>query len=246
MSNRARVIYQSEALYAGTVDATAPHFTVNGSGHKTQDLADTAATNASSEVRTGIMQLRRVQSANYSFSVNRQDVNQFGQLARIDSVSIEPPTVTLDFSYYLTNGINEKLLGFNVSGDSSALSNELLLGKTASADSPVGKNFFILTTPESSDAVKNNSAESEKSVIALGNGFVSNYSIEAAVGGMPTASVTIDGLNLRSYTGTQSLVTPAVDTKYGTPIDDTFFSLPDAISGKGESNWRRSHLGIIR
>jgi hypothetical protein len=232
MSNRARVIYQSEALYAGTVDATAPHFTVTGKGYRTQAEADA---DGGGDVRTGIMQLRRVQSANYSFSVNRQDVNQFGQLARIDSVSIEPPTVTLDFSYYLTNGINEKLLGFNVSGDSSALSNELLLGKTASAESPVGKNFFILTTPESSDAVKNNSAESEKSVIALGNGFVSNYSIEAAVGGMPTASVTIDGLNLRSYTGTQNLVTPAVDTKYGTPIDDTFFSLPDAISGKGES-----------
>ena len=234
MSNRARVIYQSEALYAGTVDATAPHFTVNGSGYKTQSAAATDAAAASSEVRTGIMQLRRVQSANYSFSVNRQDVNQFGQLARIDSVSIEPPTVTLDFSYYLTNGINEKLLGFNVSGDSSALSNELLLGKTASAESPVGKNFFILTTPESSDAVKNKSVESEKSVIALGNGFVSNYSIEASVGGMPTASVTIDGLNLRSYTGTANLTTPAVDTRYGTPIDDTFFSLPDAISGKGE------------
>jgi hypothetical protein len=31
MSNsRARVIYQSEALYAGTVDATGYHFTVSG------------------------------------------------------------------------------------------------------------------------------------------------------------------------------------------------------------------------
>ena len=230
MANRARVIYQSEALYAGTVDATGHHYTVNGTGYATQ-----AAAAAAGDVKTGIMQLRRVQSANYSFSVNRQDVNQFGQLARIDSVSIEPPTVTLDMSYYLTNGVNERILGFNVDGDTSALSNELLVGKTNAADTPGGKNFFILTTPENSDAVGNSSADSEKSVIALGNGFVSNYSIEASVGGMPSASVTIDGLNLRSYTGTANLTIPAVDTKFGTPIDDIEFSLPPAISGKGEA-----------
>ena len=123
MANRARVIYQSEALYAGTVDATGHHFTVTGKGYATQTLADA---DGGGDVKTGIMQLRRVQSANYSFSVNRQDVNQFGQLARIDSVNIEPPTVTLDMSYYLTNGVNEKLLGFNVDGQTSALSDALV------------------------------------------------------------------------------------------------------------------------
>jgi len=231
MANRARVIYQSEALYAGTVDATGHHFTVNGTGYNTQTLADAAG----GEVRTGIMQLRRVQSANYSFSINRQDVNQFGQLARIDSVSIEPPTVTLDFSYYLTNGINERLLGFNVDGQSTALGDEILLGKTSNSDNPVGKNFFILTTPEGTDAVGNTGVDSEKSVIALGNGFVSNYSIEAAVGGMPTASVTVDGLNLRSYNGTQDLNIPAINTTYGYEVEGVEFSLPPAVSGKGEA-----------
>ena len=52
---------------------------------------------------------------------------------------------------------------------------------------------------------------------------------------MPSASVTIDGLNLRSYTGTANLDIPAIDTKYGTPIDGVEFSLPPAISGKGEA-----------
>ena len=235
MANRARVIYQSEALYTSTVDATGEHFKVNGSGYATQALADAAAAAAGSVVQTGIMQLRRVQSANYSFTINRQDVNQFGQLARIDSVALDPPTVTLDFSYYLTNGVNERLLGFNVDGQTSSLDDEILLGKTANAANPVGKNFFILTTSEGSDAVGNNEADSTKSVIALGNGFVSNYSIEAAVGGMPTASVTVDGLNLRSYTGTEDLNIPAINTSFGHEIDGTEFSLPPAISGKGEA-----------
>ena len=364
MSNRARVIYQSEALYAGTVDATGHHFTVNGTGYK-----DLATAEAQGTVETGIEQLHRVQSANYSFSINRQDVNQFGQLARIDSVSIEPPTVTLDFSYYLTNGFNEKVLGFNIDGGtdeiwSQALSDELLLGKTDKAENPGGKNFFILTTAEGKDAVKNTTvtaaetpevpgtpevpatsdslthdgvtytavtagaasgititindnqvsdeitavgaditvsltgdvnartqqdiltafgsaaagvtslinitvaaagsnlattissealtggtnlvpeapttpavttADDANSTIALGNGFVSNYSIEASVGGMPTASVTIDGLNLRSYVGTVNLDNPAINTTYGIPVTDSKFSLPPAVSGKSDA-----------
>jgi len=236
MANRARVIYQSEALYAGTVDATGHHYSTSTDSfasrttHATQAEVD-AAVAGGADARTGIMQLRRVQSANYSFTVNRQDVNQFGQLARIDSVAIDPPTVTLDFSYYLTNGVNERILGFNVDGATSALANDVLLGTANETANPDGKNFFILTTPQGKDAVGNASAETEKSVIALGNGFVSNYSMEASVGGMPTASVTIDGLNLSSYTGTQAKDLPSINTQYGIPVTGQDFSLPDAISG---------------
>ena len=222
LPGRARVIYQSEALYVGTVDATGYHFADGDVGQKTSAGAS----------QTGIQQLRRVQSANYSFSINRQDVNQFGQLARIDSVSIEPPTVTLDYSYYLTNGLNERLMGMNVSGDNTALASEIIDGVVCGEDiNAGGKNYFILTTCEGHDAVGNKDDEEDKSVIALGNGFVSNYSIEAAVGSMPTASVTVDGLNLRSYTGTQDLDIPAVNTNFGTPIKDVQFSLPPAVSG---------------
>ena len=222
LPGRARVIYQSEALYVGTVDATGYHFSDGTNGQATSAGA----------TKTGIQQLRRVQSANYSFSINRQDVNQFGQLARIDAVSIEPPTVTLDYSYYLTNGLNERLMGMNVSGDNTALASEIIDGVVCGEDiNAGGKNYFILTTCEGHDAVGNKDDEDDKSVIALGNGFVSNYSIEAAVGSMPTASVTVDGLNLRSYTGTQDLQIPAVNTNFGTPINDIQFSLPPAVSG---------------
>lgn len=87
---RNRVIYQSEALYVSkNIDST-------GSGEH--------------------YQLTRVQSANYNFDITRQDVNQFGQLARIDALVLESPTVSLDFSYYPTDGSNEKALGFYVQG----------------------------------------------------------------------------------------------------------------------------------
>ena len=238
---RARVIYQSEALYVGTADATGYHFTAahagqsdakfmgSCTGFNTKALA--LAEDADAEIRTGIQQLRRVQSANYSFTLNRQDVNQFGQLARIDAVSIDPPTVSLDYSYYLTNGINEKLIGFNVSGTKSAFTDEFLDGGTSQLGGADGHNFFILTTSQGKDAVGNTESEEGKTVIALGNGYVSNYSMEASVGGMPTATVTVDGLNLKSYTGISDHLIPAVNTNFGTPMRSTQFSLPPAISG---------------
>ena len=75
---RNRVIYQSEALYVSK--------NVNSTG--------------SSEHR----QLTRVQSANYNFEIARQDVNQFGQLARIDALVLTSPTVSLDFCSSDYNG----------------------------------------------------------------------------------------------------------------------------------------------
>ena len=76
--SRNRVIYQSQAVYA----STAPY-----SGDLTADGS--------------ISGLQRVQSANYSFNIARQDVNQFGQLAAIDRIITDAPTVSFDTSYYM-------------------------------------------------------------------------------------------------------------------------------------------------
>jgi hypothetical protein len=260
-TSRARVIYQSEALYVGQNDATGHHFSVCAAGdsqaNRTGIFKEPSSASelgvfgykedASSSVQgtlgqadlngldfhTGLSQLRRVQNANYSFSVNRQDVNQFGQLARIDAVAIDPPTVSLDFSYYLTNGVNEKLLGLNVEAVDDPNSEGALNTKFLEEGNPDGRNFFILTTPQGTDAVgQDHSAnESKHSVIALGNGYVSSYSCEASVGGMPTANVSVEGLNLRSYIGSKDLPVPAVNTNYGTPITGVEFTVPPAVSG---------------
>ena len=70
---RNRVIYQSDALFVGT-------------GTKTP---------AEQQLSGDIAQLHRVQSANYGFSIARQNINQFGNLARIDSIIMDPPTVKI-------------------------------------------------------------------------------------------------------------------------------------------------------
>ena len=113
-----RIIYQSEALYAGPAPATGFHL-----GQRS--LATIAATGVDS-VGAGLMgvsfvnQLQRIQTANYSFNITRQDVNQFGELAAIDRVILESPTVSLDFSYILGSLVNEHNLGFYVTPSGSA------------------------------------------------------------------------------------------------------------------------------
>ena len=102
---RNRVIYQSEALYVGPTPSTG----ANPAG----------ATDFDARVK----QLHRVQTANYSFNIERTDVNQFGELAAIDRVSLDTPTVTLDFSYLVANLQNERSLGFVVDGSNTCIKN---------------------------------------------------------------------------------------------------------------------------
>jgi hypothetical protein len=170
--SRNRVIYQSEALY------TSKNINSTSSGEHAQ--------------------LRRVQSANYNFSIERQDVNQFGQLARIDALVLTSPTVSLDFSYYPTDGYNEKVLGFYVQTGASAEGN-FASGQMGSSS---GQNYYIVTAEEGSDlnTLAGTSPLSGKSAIAIGNAFLSNYTFDASVGNLPTVSVTVEGLNIKSST----------------------------------------------
>jgi len=181
---------------------------------------------------TVIEQIKRVQNANYSFTINRQDINQFGHLGRLDSIVLEAPTVSLDFSYYLTDGGNERLLGMSTDGGFQNLS-----GVMTRDQNEFGNNYFILTVPEGRDAVLGDELVNEdtKSVISLGNGYVTDYSIEASVGAFPTVSVTVDGMNIKSDIGTEGKGIPAIDPKDGTLSCDRCFFLPPSVSGEGES-----------
>ena len=171
---RNRVIYQSEALY---------------SSESVQSR------------QTGVhAQLCRVQSANYNFNITRQDVNQFGQLARIDSIVLEPPTVGLDFTYYPTDGFNEQVLNFAVQtgsdGRDETVSAEVNFASGHMATSS-GRNFYIVTATEGNDAIGTTGRNySGQSIIGIGNAFVSDYTLDLAVGSLPTVSVTMEGSNM--------------------------------------------------
>ena len=151
------------------------------------------------------VQLDRVQSANYSFNINRTDVNQFGQLARIDSVVLESPTISVDVSYLLGDGFNEEVLGFSRSKSFSDAESTGFISKQISATSSVGTsgiNLYILTAPEGIDSNLSRGAvdKSDYSVIGLGNCYLSDYTLDCSVGDFPTVSVSFEGLNANATT----------------------------------------------
>ena len=132
---RTRVIYQNEALYVGPSPATSGHYKFvtgdNAVNVPTQKLSQldplsvrtvnsgsTTAPLSLVQMTSGLLpnltNLDRIQSINYNFNISRKDVNQFGNLAAIDRVIIDQPTVSLDFSYLQNSFANEKELGFDV------------------------------------------------------------------------------------------------------------------------------------
>lgn len=223
--SRNRVIYQSEGLFISSgLNST-------GSGeHK---------------------QLKRVQSANYSFEIARKDVNQFGQLARIDALVLQSPTVSLDLDYYLADGFNESALGFYMQGTGGATnSGPSGFGNFASGQmvSSSGRNFYIATTTEGTD-LNYESALSGKSVIGVGNGFITNYTLDASVGNFPTVKVSVEGLgfNVSTYSanGLTGVPTPAIQPESGTKVQQaTGVILPTPSSGDGVTALRPGDITL--
>jgi len=165
-TSRNRVIYQSESLFIS------------------KEL-DSVVTGQHCE-------LIRVQSANYGFTINRQDVNQYGNLARIDSLVLEPPTVNFDYSYYLGDGYNEKAMGFAIDGNSQFASGHV---ETSS-----GNNFYMVTSNEGIDAVDFLNGD-PYSLVGIGNAFLSDYTVDLSVGAIPTVTVSFEASNINSENG---------------------------------------------
>tara|TARA_R110000803_G_scaffold13273_6_gene37545 strand:+ start:3827 stop:4951 length:1125 start_codon:yes stop_codon:yes gene_type:complete len=206
--SRNRVIYQSESLYVS------------------KDASSTSSGDHE--------ELIRVQSANYGFNINRQDVNQYGNLARIDSLVLEAPTVNFDFSYYLGDGFNEKALGFDITSNAQFPSGFL---ETSS-----GRNFYIVTSDEGQDSVNFLGGDSY-SLIGIGNAFLSDYSVDLSVGSLPTATVSFEAANINSTNGIVEGATfsslhmsgesPAIDIEQGTPLGEEVSILKPTNTGQG-------------
>lgn len=203
---RNRIIYQSEGVYISK-EATS-----TGSGDHAQ--------------------LSRVQSANYNFNIARQDVNQYGELARIDSIVLESPTVSMDMSYYITDGRNEAALGFYVPTGTQTQS-QFPSGHIVDGS---GRNLYIVTSNEGTDLNNFDGASSlsGKGCIGVGNAYLTDYSIELAVGSIPTATVSFEGSNMNAFTfsGTNSGTSVAINQESGTALNSVIrLKEPDSFTG---------------
>ena len=169
---RNRVIYQSQALF---IAPSSTGVQVSGA-----DTAGTGLTNSpftpgnTGALASGISLLKkmdRIQNCNFNFTINRQDINEFGKLARIDSIVMEAPTVGLDFSYYVTDGYNERLMGFNITGvtDTNIVNGAQAISGLLS--DLQGNNYYILTVDEGEDVV-GGTLTPNSTIVGIGNGFI--------------------------------------------------------------------------
>jgi hypothetical protein len=147
----------------------------------------------------GCTQIDRVQSVNTSFNITRQNVDQYGQLAALSREIVEQPTVSLEFSYLVVDCTNDVSIGLTANGNKSAIADIL----TGTSDQ---KNYYIQYVAEGNDAV----GGSTQGYIGVGNGFISNWTTQGAVGGLPSTNVTVEAMNVAYNT------TPTINPEDGT------------------------------
>lgn len=189
MATRTRVISQSKAVFVGPTGIQADA----ASGY----IPD---------------QLHRIDTFSFDIDIAgaRQDIREFGQLARIDTLTMSELNPSLSFGYYLTDGENEARLGFNDDGiDETGPLSQFVSGIiTEDADKKV-KNIYVLTAKEGNDAF--NSGELIKpanralcDAVSFGNVTINNYSASFAVGDIPRVDIEAEASNILFTTETYS------------------------------------------
>ncbi len=205
MATRTRVISQNKAVY------------VTPTGWNEYAGAGTPLTGNS--MVTG-HHLHRVDTFSFEMDLAgaRQDVREFGQLARIGTVNLTEVNPTLSFGYYLGDGENELALGLTKSkAGAGGFTGQMCSGQLTEDDILKERNVFLLTVAEGEDAFAETNAtmvanQNNHDVVGFGNCFLSSYSANFSVGEIPRADVEMQASNVVFYTGINSgLINPSLN-----------------------------------
>lgn len=215
MASRTRIISQNKAVY------TSPTGWYDG--------AEVNGEFAYSGINAH--QLHRVDTLSFDIDIAgaRQDIREFGQLARIGTVTMAEVNPSINLGYYLGDGENELALGFV-----SSTSNQMISGFLSEDATRREKNIYVLTAKEGEDAFNSTSFANDfrqHDVIGFGNCFITNYTANFSVGEIPRADLTMEASNVVFYTGNHSgLKNPSINTD-GARADSGFFNLPAPDTG---------------
>jgi len=216
MPTRTRVISQAKSVYISPTGI----FVDANSGH----IPD---------------QLHRIDA--FSFDVDlagsREDIREFGQLARIGTISMREINPTLSFGYYLGNGENEARLGFNlqgITGVAGGASSQFMSGILTEDPIKKEKNIYVVVAKEGEDAfdaVTFSGNRTTHDVVGFGNVVLTNYTANFAVGEIPRADIEAEASNIVFYTGQSSgLKNPSIN-QTGGRADAGFFRLDAPSTG---------------
>ena len=228
MATRTRVISQNKAVYVAPT----------GWGSHTE------LTPVTGRSQIDAHHLHRVDTFSFEMDLAgaRQDVREFGQLARIGTVNLTEINPTLSFGYFLGDGENELALGFqkSITGHLATPHNAIRTGQMCSGqlkEDPILKerNIFLLTVEEGEDAFALTDAsmkteEDKHDVVGFGNCFVSSYGANFSVGEIPRADIEMQASNIVFYTGVNSgLINPSLNLE-GQRTDSGITRLPPPTS----------------
>ena len=135
----------------------------------------------------------RVQKADISVSVNRQDIKNLGSDSFLDRKIVSEPDITINFDYFLTDGHEESVLGFNIASGHQDVSGSIY------KDLKEDKTAFLIIGEEPFD-LTGYAAKPQKfkglTAIGLGNCYLTDYSISASVGSIAQASASMKCSNI--------------------------------------------------
>ncbi len=140
--------------------------------------------------------LKRVQSSSISVSNPITRPKQIGSSDFAFEKYITVPEIGVDLNYIVSDNSNELLLGLNATGNESFLKNMAVSGQD--------KNLFFLLTDSNNQDADSLTNMVGNDVFAVGNTFLTNYSLSAEVGSVPSVSASFACLNMtfQTYNGT--------------------------------------------
>lgn len=144
--------------------------------------------------------LTRVTTSSIAIDYLRSDV--FGWEGGGQETIVERPKVNFSFSYFATNGRNERLMGFVTDGINNALTGL-----------NVERNYYAVINQDNFD-VMGYSGRNNK-IMGIGNAILSNYTVSAAVGQLVNVGVSLDALNLVIQNSGSGQLLPSVNKQDG-------------------------------
>lgn len=211
MSSTVRQFYQGYSFSLGPSPATGFHF---------QTGFNDVYTGANSGFNL-IENLSRIQSITDGLSQDRTTITEAGLLSYLSQEITQPPTVNCGITYYVADLANERIMGFNVSGQGAL---QYILDQSQAT-----KNAFIGLAPQGQDSV---GWTGEQQIRMVSNAQLASWSTEGSVGNIPTTTVAFRGLNYATYTGSVNQELLAIDIgNNGAYVTNKRFTLPVITSG---------------
>ena len=192
-------------------------------------------------------QLHRVDTFSFDIDIagGRQDIREFGQLARIGTITLGDLNPSFSLGYYLGDGENEFNLGFQTNGitDASALKSQFISGILAEDPLKREKNLYVLTSAEGKDAFATDgstvndargsaginqgsfidnptgtfttSEMNSQDVVSFGNCNFESYTVNFAVGEIPRVDIEGTAENITFDTANSGIYNPALNKAGG-------------------------------